>query len=123
MSLGTKLRELRQRKNWSQQEVSLKLDISQPAYNKWETDQSKPTIDNLLKISEIFEISVEELLTNISGVNISNNTFTDNSSAIYQYCPNINYNPDFFESINKNQEQITTLIETQNKLISELLKK
>ena len=37
MSLGVKLRQLRHSKNMSQADVAFKLDISQPAYNKWET--------------------------------------------------------------------------------------
>jgi transcriptional regulator with XRE-family HTH domain len=75
MSLGTKLKQLRQNKNWSQADAAYRLDISQPAYNKWETDQAKPNIDKLGKIAEVFETDIYELLENIYTVNFPNATF------------------------------------------------
>lgn len=53
MSLGVKLRNLRHSKNMSQAEIADRLKVSQPAYHLWETDQAKPTTENLIEISEI----------------------------------------------------------------------
>ncbi|WP_126652627.1 helix-turn-helix domain-containing protein [Chryseobacterium aureum] len=123
MSLGTKLKQLRQNKNWSQADAAYRLDISQPAYNKWETDQAKPNIDKLGKIAEVFEIEVQELFNNDATVIISNNTF-ETSNIVYPKDSTINMqSPELIESILKNQEQISKLIESQNKLIESLLKK
>lgn len=130
MSLGVKLRQLRHSKNMSQADVAFKLDISQPAYNKWETDQAKPNIDKLLKISEIFEIDVQDLFDNESNVIISNNTF-ENSNIVYPKDSTINFqSPELLQTIVNNQEQITKqheqiakILEIQNKLMESLLKK
>ncbi|MDR3026634.1 helix-turn-helix domain-containing protein [Chryseobacterium sp.] len=123
MSLGTKLKQLRQDKNWSQADAAYRLDISQPAYNKWETDQAKPNIDKLGKIAEVFEIEIQELFNNDATVIISNNTF-ETSNIVYPKDSTINMqSPELIESILKNQEQISKLIESQNKLIESLLKK
>lgn len=40
------------------------LCISRQTVSLWETDQTLPTIDNLLRIKEIFGVSVEELIDN-----------------------------------------------------------
>lgn len=123
MSLGTKLRRLRHTKNMSQADMAFQLDISQPAYNKWETDQANPTIDKLLKISEIFEVDLQDLLDNESNVIISNNTF-ENSNIVYPKNSTINIqSSELLQNVLQNQEQITKLIEIQNKLIESLLKK
>lgn len=123
MSLGTKLKQLRQNRNWSQADIAYKLDISQPAYNKWETDQTKPSLDKLGKIAEAFEIEIQDLFENEGNVIISNNTF-ENSNIVYPKDSTVNIqSPELLQSIIKNQDQITQLIELQNKLIEGLLKK
>lgn len=123
MSLGTKLRQLRQNKNWSQADVAYKLDISQPAYNKWETDQTKPGLDKLGKIAEVFETDIYELMENIATVNFPNANF-EGTSYVVSTDSTINMqSPELIESILKNQEQISKLIEIQNKLIENFLKK
>lgn len=123
MSLGVKLRKLRQSRNLSQADVAFQLDISQPAYNKWESDQAKPSIDKLIKISELFEVELQELFDNEANVIISNNTF-ENSSIVYPKDSTINMqSPELIENIMQNQKQISQLIELQNKLIENLLKK
>lgn len=134
MSLGVKLRNLRHTKNWSQAEVADRLHISQPAYHLWETDQAKPTTENLLRISEVYNLDLYALLNNSSEQNIINNPIlNDNSYSIQQqYYPTINnmVSPELLQSVLKNQEQITfqqeqitKLIESQNRLIENLLKK
>lgn len=80
MSLGTKLRELRTGRNLSQTQVAMELDVSQTAYGKWESDQSKPGLDNLLKISEFYETDIYDLLENKDGNHNFNNTY-DNSNV------------------------------------------
>ena len=123
MSLGTKLKQLRQNRNWSQADVAYKLDVSQPAYNKWETDQTKPSLDKLGKIAETFEIEIQDLFANEGNVIISNNTF-ENSNIVYPKDSTVNIqSPELLQSILKNQEQISKLMENQSKLIEALLKK
>lgn len=133
MSLGVKLRNLRHSKNLSQAEVADRLRVSQPAYHLWETDQAKPTTDNLLRISEIYNLDLYSLLNNNDQNFINHNpVLNDNSSVQQQYYPTINNMapPELLESVIKNQqqitvqqEQITQLIQSQNKLIESLLKK
>ncbi|BEV06693.1 helix-turn-helix transcriptional regulator [Chryseobacterium gambrini] len=90
MSLGTKLRALRTERNLSQTQVAMELDVSQTAYCKWESDQTKPGIDNLLKISEFYETDIYNLLENKDGNHNFNNTY-DNSN-VNNAVETINYN-------------------------------
>ena len=59
---GDKLYELRKKKNLTQEDLALLLDISDKAVSKWENGTSKPTIENLSKLSKIFDISLDELI-------------------------------------------------------------
>ena len=60
--LGNKIYELRVDKNLTQEDLGLMLDISDKAISKWENGTSKPSIDNLKKIANIFDISLDDLL-------------------------------------------------------------
>jgi|GEM_PF-1380921 len=130
MSLGVKLRNLRYEKDWSQTEIADWLRVSQPAYHLWETDQAKPTTENLLRISEVYNLDLYSLLDSKDQTIINNPIFNDQSIS-QQYYPTINMiNPELLESLIKNQnqiskqqDQIAKLIENQNKMIETLLKK
>ena len=60
--LGNKIYELRKKKNLTQEDLALLLDISDKSVSKWENGSSKPTIENLKKLSNIFEITLDELI-------------------------------------------------------------
>ena len=62
-TLGNKIYELRKKKNLTQEDLAILLDISDKAISKWENDTSKPTIENLSKLSKILDISLDELIT------------------------------------------------------------
>ncbi|MDQ1803091.1 helix-turn-helix transcriptional regulator [Chryseobacterium sp. CKR4-1] len=124
-TLGTKLTRLRQRKGYSQQEVADLLHISQPAYHKWETDTSKPGLESVVKLCEIYDIEINDLLEDGNTV-ISNNTFDSCSSNVIgaAYNPVFNINSSaMMEGIIKNQEHLAKLMDSQNKLIEALIEK
>lgn len=57
-----KLKELRKSRGYSQSYVAGKLNLSQAGYAKYESDLAEPDMERLKKITEIFDISVAELL-------------------------------------------------------------
>ena len=63
MSYGQKLSQLRKRAGLTQAELGEKLNISPQAVSKWENDLSEPDIASLKKLSEIFGISLDLLLS------------------------------------------------------------
>ena len=62
MTLGTNIQQLRKEHNMSQGDLADALDISRQSVSKWETDTATPDLDKLLKLSEIFSVSLDELV-------------------------------------------------------------
>lgn len=62
MTLAEKIALLRKQKGWSQEELSDKMDISRQSVSKWESGQSVPDLDKIIKISDIFAVSTDYLL-------------------------------------------------------------
>ncbi len=125
MGLDTKLRKLREQKGWSQMDVAHQLDISQSAYNKWEAGQAKPTLQNLKKIAEIFEIDFYDLIKEqIPNLDLSNAKFENSPFFVIESTHNtISYDsPELINKILDNQQQMAKLMESQSKLIETLLK-
>ncbi|GAB5052086.1 helix-turn-helix domain-containing protein [Pediococcus ethanolidurans] len=55
-------KRIRQRNGLSQQEVANKLHISRQSVSKWENAHAQPSITNLVKLSHIYHVSLEELV-------------------------------------------------------------
>ena len=66
--LGLKIKILRTLKNLSQDDISNKLDIDKIYLSKLERGLANPSLVYLKHLSEIFEISLSELVD--SGINI-----------------------------------------------------
>jgi len=64
MGFSERLKELRKKANFTQVEVAEKLGISQPAYASWERGVKKPTQENLVKIAQVLNVSVDYLVGN-----------------------------------------------------------
>ena len=50
------------KKGWTQDELAEKLFVSRQSVSKWEKGLNYPSIETLLKISDLFDISLDELL-------------------------------------------------------------
>ena len=61
-NFGNLLYELRTKANLTQEELAIKLNITNKAISKWENGKSKPTTNILKKLSVIFNIPIENLL-------------------------------------------------------------
>src|SRR5699024_4988661 len=59
---GEKLKQLRKEKGWSQEHLAEKLNVSRQAVYKWEANKGYPDITNLIEISEIFDVTIDELI-------------------------------------------------------------
>ena len=62
--LGNKLYELRKKNHLSQEELAEKLGVSRQAISKWECGESLPDTDNLISISKLYGVSLDELVGN-----------------------------------------------------------
>lgn len=65
MEFSERLKNLRKQAGFTQVDVANKLGISQQAYASWERGSKKPTQDNLVKIAQILNVSVDYLVGNL----------------------------------------------------------
>ncbi len=54
--------EQRKLNKLTQRQVALALGISQPSYIRYEKGQAEPTLENLVKLADLFDVSVDYLL-------------------------------------------------------------
>ena len=63
------LKTLRKQKGFSQEELATRLHVVRQTISKWEKNLSVPDADTLIRLAEILEVSVSELLgTKIENV-------------------------------------------------------
>ena len=62
MTLGENIARLRAQKGWSQGDLADALNVSRQSISKWETDSSIPELDRLVQMSELFGITLDELV-------------------------------------------------------------
>ena len=62
MSLAEKILELRTGQNLSQGDLAEKLEVSRQSVSKWETGQAVPELDKIIKLADLFGVSVDELV-------------------------------------------------------------
>ena len=63
MTVGEKIQHYRKQIGISQEALGEKLFVSRQTVSLWEMDKTLPTIDNLIRLKEIFSISIDELLS------------------------------------------------------------
>lgn len=83
--LGENIAIFRKEKGLSQEKVAEYMAVSRQAVTKWESNISRPSSDNLIKLAELFDVSVDTLLGNNESDNakISANTIMSKAPAIF----------------------------------------
>lgn len=74
-NFGNNLMELRKKNGYSQEDLANKLNVTRQTISKWELEQTSPNLKDLKNIADIFNISLDELTSNIkdnSNLNIKN---------------------------------------------------
>ena len=62
MTIGEKIIQLRMSKGISQEQLAEHLNVSRQSVSKWEMGQAAPQIDKIVQLSELFNVSCDELL-------------------------------------------------------------
>lgn len=62
MDIGKNIRENRLRLGMTQQDLADRLNVTFQAVSRWENNEVEPSLDTLNRMSEIFSISVDELM-------------------------------------------------------------
>ncbi|MBO4882199.1 MAG: helix-turn-helix transcriptional regulator, partial [Lachnospiraceae bacterium] len=83
MEFNNKLYELRKQKGFSQEELANRLNVSRQTVSKWEVGESTPDMEKLVAMSDLFEISLDEL---VKGVEPEKETASGQITRSEFYC-------------------------------------
>lgn len=78
MKISEKIKEIRNNEKLTQEQFAEKIYVSRNSVAKWETNRGYPDIQNLITISEKFNISLDELIKEDSKV--KNKVLAESSS-------------------------------------------
>ncbi|MEA4832020.1 MAG: helix-turn-helix transcriptional regulator [Oscillospiraceae bacterium] len=75
-NIGRIIKKFREDNNMTQDQLAEKMNVTRQAVSNWENSKTQPDIDTLFKLSQIFNVSVEEIIygekrnmvTNITNV-------------------------------------------------------
>ena len=63
IDIANRLYELRKKSNYSQEELAEKIGVSRQAVSKWERAEASPDTDNLILLSKLYSVSMDQLLS------------------------------------------------------------
>lgn len=81
MNLGEKIYELRTAKNLSQGDVADTLEVSRQSVSKWENNSAVPDLDKIIKLAELFGVSLDELVLNKGTEETTKEQKAENTTA------------------------------------------
>ena len=62
MNVGKNITKFRKEKNLTQEELAKKINISAKAISSYENNRNLPTIETLLLLSQVLEVSIDEIV-------------------------------------------------------------
>lgn len=62
MDFGYQLKKEREKRGWSQVYLAEKIHVSRQSVSKWETGKNYPSIEVIIDLSDLFDITIDELL-------------------------------------------------------------
>lgn len=63
--IGQRLLELREEKELTQAQLAEKLDVSRTVVSNWEKGKVSPNTEDLIKLSQVYNLSLDELVNNV----------------------------------------------------------
>lgn len=66
MKLFVKIQQLRKQQGMSQEKLAQLLGVSRQSVSKWESGQSLPEVDKIIQLSNIFQVTTDYLLKDVS---------------------------------------------------------
>lgn len=93
MEIGQKLKEARAKSGMTQERVSEELQVSRQTISNWENEKSYPDIAHVIHLSDLYEVSLDELLKGdqkmIEHLEQSTNVVNSNKKLIAAIVVNI----------------------------------
>lgn len=87
LELGNQLKKLREEQQMSQEKLAGKLNVSRQAIYKWENNKGYPDIENLIALSDIFNVTIDEIIRSDNKlkekINIDENVHAYNDPGFF----------------------------------------
>lgn len=93
------LKRLRTRKKLSQEDMATYLGITRQGYSKYENEKSEPSFQMLMRIADLFEVSIDELI----GYSSANRGDPDNEDT--ETLNLLGISPEEFDSLTAYQQE------------------
>ena len=68
MNIGSNIKRLREERSLTQEQVADKLGVTFQAVSSWERDEYRPDTDKLIRLAELFDVSVSALVEEKTGL-------------------------------------------------------
>ena len=105
MRLSEKIKKIRNDNKFTQEQFAEKMLVSRTAVSKWENDTCYPSIDSLKYMSEVFNISLDELIDFIDENKMIKFVAETSKYSISEYKFTIPDGSRLKEALNKANEQ------------------
>lgn len=68
------LKLYRKKNGYTQEQIAEKIGVSRQAIAKWERGEALPDIENIMALANIYEVSIDSLVRNITSYEIESNS-------------------------------------------------
>jgi len=119
MTLGTKIRKLREIKNLPQKHMAFELNISQSQYSLYENDYAEVGDELLQQIADILEVKKEDIENYEDKYLFTNNTINDHGVGVNHNLGGVNQYP-IDSKLEALYEEKIKLLEEQIELLKKL---
>ena len=84
MSFRNNLQHLRAERNMTQEQLAMLLGVSRQSVTKWEAERATPELDKLLKMCQIFDCTLDDLVTGDLSARVSYSAENGEGSASHE---------------------------------------
>lgn len=121
-SIGKTIASLRKSKGWTQAELAEKLNVSDKAVSKWESENGLPEISQLPALASLFDVSIDYLMTGEIKDTISLDDMDSNKRMFYlikkddveNYIKYDYPSKTYFDDFNSDNSAIVSIIENKS---------
>ena len=97
MDFGDKILEYRKKAGLSQEELGYKLNVTRQSVSLWENNQAQPSLENLIALAKIFNVSISELCGENEEIDKKSNDVVD--EALFK--ASVNYTEQIYVNVYK----------------------
>lgn len=80
-NIGKNIKKFREDNNITQDKLAEEMNVTRQAISNWENAKTQPDIDTIFKLSQIFNVSVEEIIYGEKREHVTNVTNVTNQTV------------------------------------------